>query len=790
MRQGVQVTEVAGTPSSFPRVAAPHTLAELEFERVLAVVAQHAVSDLGAASVRARRPGADVEVVREELATAWELARELHETGRFRPVAVPDLSEILERLVVDGSVLDGEQLYALQAALTGMREVADELAALEERAPRVAALAVEVPPRRLEQAIERAVEPDGRVKDDASPALKRARRRLRDARERLITLLQGFLRELSPHEGDAAVTLRGGRYVIPLRSERRGRVKGIVHGESSSGATLFVEPTEAVEHGNELNACEAEEARETLAVLRALTEEARPYASHIEDGWAMCVAADDCYARARYALESKARIPLLSEAPAPLAIRQGVHPLLLAESGEAVPFDLVLEQGENSVLVSGPNAGGKTVLLKAVGLLSAVAQAGVIPPVGPETKLPVFDRIFTDIGDHQSIDASLSTFSAHVARLRVILEEAGESSLVLLDELGGGTDPIEGAALAGAVLLALNAREPVTVATTHLGQLKELAADTPGIVNASLEFDQATLAPTYRLLKGKPGRSYGLAIARRMGLPSDVLARAEELTPEQARSLDAMLAELEQREAELGRREGEVADTRARLARESSAVRAERSELQQRLAALNERERELEHEGREQARRFLLEARKRVEEALGLARAAVSEATAKEARRLVEEGVKEEGDALKKLEGRGWRVRGTGNGEGGTGRLAATQPNEHSRPARRQRAAEADTSSQSTVPGSRFPVPSDTEVSSELNLRGMRVEDAEPELLAAIDAAVVADLPFLRIIHGKGTGALRAVVQELLTADRRVARFHLAPPEQGGSGVTIVEFRS
>ncbi len=787
MRQGVQVTRVAGTPSSFSPVAAPQTLAELEFDRVLALVAQHAVSDLGAASVRARVPVGDPETVREELATVAELARVLHESGRFCPVAVPDLTEVLEQLAMEGSVLDGLQLQALHAALCGMREVASQLAALGEDAPRVAALAVEVPPPRLEQAIERAIEPDGRVKDDASPALKRARRRLRDARERLIALLRGFLRELSPHEGEAEVTLRGGRYVIPVRAERRGRVKGIVHGESSSGATLFVEPAEAVELGNELNACEAEEARETLAVLRALTEEARPFATQVEGGWTMCVAADDCYARARYALVSEARVPRLAAAPAPLAIRRGAHPLLLAESDEAVPFDLVLDEGETTVLVSGPNAGGKTVLLKAVGLLSAVAQAGVIPPVGPETTLPVFRRIFTDIGDHQSIDASLSTFSAHVARLKAILEEAEGGSLVLLDELGGGTDPIEGAALAGAVMLTLNAREPITIATTHLSQLKELAADTAGVVNASLEFDQATLAPTYRLLKGKPGRSYGLAIARRMGLPHDVLARADELTPEQARSLDAMLAELEAREAELARHEADVAATQARLSEESTVMRDRRSELEQRLETLGVREAELEREGREQARRFLLEARKRVEEALGLARAAVSEATAKEARRLVEEGVKEEAEAIKKLEEQGWRVRGTGSGERGTGRPAAPQPTQGSRPAKRKRPAEPESSSEQTVPRSPFPVPSDTQVSTELNLRGMRVEQAEAELLAALDAAVVADLPYLRIIHGKGTGALRAVVQELLAGDRRVARFHLAPPDQGGSGVTIVE---
>jgi DNA mismatch repair protein MutS2 len=781
------VTKVARTPSSFSPVAAPQTLAELEFDRALAAVARHAVSDLGAAAVRARLPQADADAVGAELVTVAELATELDERGGFEPRAVPDIGEVLRALETPGSVLDGEQLRELWAALVAMREVAAQLWALADDAPRVAALAVEVPPQKLERAIDRAIEPDGRVKDDASPALKRARRRLRETRERLVADLEGMLRGLASHEAgrDADVTLKGGRYVIPVRREARSRVKGIVHGESSSGATLFVEPSEAVELGNALAQCEAEDARETLAVLRGLTDQARPDSGLIESGWEMCVAADDLYARARFALACEAHLPELEAPPAALAIRGGRHPLLVAESGSAVPFDLVLARDERTVMVSGPNAGGKTVLLKAVGLTSALAQAGVLPPVGAGTVLPVFRRIFSDIGDHQSIDASLSTFSAHVAALKAILIDADDGGLVLLDELGGGTDPVEGASLAGAVLLSLHGRRPVTIATTHLSQLKELAAATDGLVNASLDFDAENLTPTYRLRMGKPGRSYGLAIARRMGLPDPVLALADELTPEHARSVEATLAELERREAELARREAEVEEARVRLDTAEAVARRDGEELAGRLTALERREQETEREAREQARRFLLEARRRVEEALGVARAAVSEATAKEARRLVEQGVQEEADALAKLEEqakkKGWKVKG---GDAAPERSSERSPERS--PERSSERSPERTIRRSSRPAPHAVVP---ELSSELDLRGKRADEAEGEVIAALDAAVVADLPFLRIIHGKGTGALRAVVHELLERDGRVARFELAAPHQGGTGVTIVEFR-
>src|SRR5881296_2522780 len=465
---------------------------------------------------------------------------------------------------------------------------------------------------------------------------------------------------------DAAVTVREGRYVIPVRSTARARIGGIVHDESATRATVFIEPPEVIELGNALRAAELDEQREVLQVLRDLTELLRPHRDAIAAAWEMCIAFDDLCARARYAVEVNGFAPTIGAGP--LEIRNGRHPLLASPpnplsagrrggtmerahvpplhdvergtGGEAVvPFDLVLAPDECTVLVSGPNTGGKTVLIKAVGLLALLVQSGIIPPIGPQSTLPVFTGVFADIGDRQSIAASLSTFSAHVAVLRDILERAGAGSLILLDEIGSGTDPAEGSALATAVLQTLTRRRAVTLATTHLGALKQLAADTVGIVNASLQFDADTLRPTYRLLKGVPGRSYGLAIARRLGIAPDVLEIAERAVPRAERTLDALLASVEARARELETRAQELAARDAALREDAERLDARAAELAARERDVTARAQSLEREAREQARAYLLEARRKVEQALGRARAAVDEATAREARRLVEKAI-------------------------------------------------------------------------------------------------------------------------------------------------------
>src|SRR5216117_1815177 len=782
---------------------APSVSDTLEFPAALERVAAHAAGALGAARVTRRTPATDPAAIRAALAQVAELAALLLTDDAIRAEPVPDITAALELLGVPGSALEGTALARLGGALAAARIVAGDLARLAADAPRSAALRVDPPPNELAQRLAVSLDADGQVQDGASRALARARRAVREARARLVKQLDAMLAALDPTDRapDAAVTVREGRYVIPVRSTALARIGGIVHDESATRATVFIEPPEVIELGNALRAAELDEQREVLQVLRDLTELLRPHRDAIAAAWEMCVAFDDLCARARYAVEVNGFAPTIG--PGPLEIRAGRHPLLLssppvplsvpergdvatspspggrggqgvrtdpgASESAVVPFDLVLAPDEFTVLVSGPNTGGKTVLIKAVGLLALMAQSGIIPPIGPQSTLPVFTGVFADIGDRQSIAASLSTFSAHVAALRDILERdgAGAGALVLLDEIGSGTDPAEGGALATAVLQTLTRRRAVTLATTHLGALKQLAAETVGIVNASLQFDGETLTPTYRLLKGVPGRSYGLAIARRLGIAGDVLEIAERAMPKAERQLDALLATVEARARELDAKEQELAARDQSLRGDAEQVDARAGELTAREREVKTRAQSLERDARERARAYLLEARKKVEDALGRARAAVDEATAREARRLVEKAIEETDE-------------GAGSREQGAGWMSL----EELKRARRG----------STSPNLPQPPPTSTAPSlpaaTEISLIGLRVAEAEPLLVKALDDAVLADLPYLRVIHGKGTGALREFVHDVLSADPRVKRFGFAPPNQGGHGVTLVEFRA
>jgi len=641
----------------------PEVLETLEFPEALARVAAHAAGPLGAARIAARQPSTDAAAIRAALAQVAELAALLITDDSIRAEPVPEITPTLELLTVPGSALEGPALAELTVALAAMRVTAADLKRIgtTHDARRTASLRVDPPPRELETTLVRSIAPDGAVLDSASRDLARARQHVREARKRVMDRLGAILGALDQTERapDAAVTVRGGRYVIPIRSTARARVGGIVHDESATRSTVFVEPPEIIELGNELRAAEAAEQREVLRVLRELTDLLRPQRDTIAAAWEMCIAFDDLCARARYAVEVNGFVP---EIGGHLKIRGGRHPLL----SFAVPFDLELALDEFTILVSGPNTGGKTVLIKAVGLLSLLAQSGIIPPIGPHSSLPVFTEAFADIGDRQSIAASLSTFSAHVAALRAILDGAGAGSLVLLDEIGSGTDPAEGGALAAATLKALTRRKAITLATTHLGALKQLAAETVGIVNASLQFDAETLTPTYRLLKGVPGRSYGLAIARRLGVSPDVLAEAERAVPDAERTLDRLLASVEARGRDIDARSAAL-DTRAA---QLELERQNLANLEALEAELHAREKVLDKDARDRARAYLLEARKTVEAALAQARASVTEATAKEARRMVEEAIEKTGGlAVGRLGGStdlnvGDRVR-TGQGKVG-----------------------------------------------------------------------------------------------------------------------------
>ncbi len=802
---GVQAFTDAGTPSSLAGVAVDAALETLEFARALDAVAGFAAGPLGATHIRARRPTGDVRWMRRELEGVEELAVLCR---RDTPVIVepaPDAAGAMARLRVEGSVLDGAELVQLRALLRACRLNAAELRRVAEEAPLAAALAVPVPDKALDRRLDAALDGDGQLLDGASPALAAARREVQSARGRLIKKLETILRA-AEGAGDAGVTVRGGRYVIPVRRDDRSRPAGIVHDESASHGTLFLEPTAAIELGNALREAESAEDRERLRVLRDLTDMLRPAWAELRAGAEMCVRLDDLAARARYAAAVEGFRPEMIAAPSTLSIVNGRHPLLLAAGETVIPFDLTLGASERALVVSGPNTGGKTVLLKAVGLLTALAQSGIIPPVGAGSQLPVFTRFFADIGDHQSLAANLSTFSAHIAALREILTDADAATLVLLDEIGSGTDPAEGAALAAAALLSLTRRGTMTLATTHLGALKTLPERDAAIVNASLQFDAETIRPTYRFEKGVPGRSYGLAIARRLGIDPAVLAEAEADVPRAARTLDALLADaerrarsLEEREQALAARDAESEGRAARLSTELEAVEA-------RDTALRRRERDAERRAREQARAHLLEARQLVEQALGAARTAVDEGAARDARRLVEEGIaagaRAMADAVEEERADGVAVsvgsqvrtgaagigqvvelRGDGKAVVIVGALRVVVDTRHLEVLRGE-APRQDASE----PVRTQHLPS-IEAPMEIDLRGMTGDEAEVATLAALDAAVLADRPYLRIIHGKGTGVVRGRVQQLLTRDSRVQSHGFAPSNQGGTGATVAELK-
>jgi DNA mismatch repair protein MutS2 len=777
--------------------------ASLEFSAVLDVIAERAVGEYAASRLRALAPCHDAEWIRTELDRVGELLAVLRRGDGVVVTPVPDLRPALARLALEGSVLELSHLGEVFRLIVAARLLGAELDRVADRAPRLAVLRQSPLDRTAERRLERALGDDGSLRDSASPALAAARREVHQARERLIKRLDAILRDMESRGG---VTVRDGRYVIPVRRDDRQRPDGIVHDESASAGTLFVEPTAAIPLGNALRAAIVAEEREVLAVLRELTEMLRPLRAELLAQFELAVTVDTLAARAAWAADLEAEVPALSGPGGALAIRGGRHPLLLARGVDAVPFDLILDPTERTLLITGPNTGGKSVLLKATGLIVLLAQSGIVPPVAGESVLPMIDRLFVDIGDHQSLQADLSTFSAHVVAVREMLAHAGPASLVILDEIGSGTDPAEGGALAMAVLEALTRRGVLTLATTHLGALKDLATRLPGVVNGSLHFDAATLSPSYRFTKGIPGRSYGLAIARRLGVDADVLAAAEALVPEAERQLDRLLAAVESRSEVLSGREANLAARESEVERREAVATTTAADQATREATLATREKEAERDQARRAKAYLLEARKRVDEALALARGAVDEAAAREARRLVEEGVRREAAALDEPvapSGDTGARLAVGDpvrlSTGATGELAELRGDGRAVvQVGSMRLVVKRDSLQGLAPGQRprsrpaAPVRVDEparDAAWEVDLRGLRADEAEAAVLAAVDGAVLAEQPHLSIIHGMGTGVLRDVVRQLLGADPRIAAFDFAPRAQGGTGVTIAVLR-
>jgi DNA mismatch repair protein MutS2 len=789
-----------------------HALNVIEFPRTLALIAERAISPLGADRVRELAPTTNRDSIEKEHARVAAVRSLLTAEQPWTLHGVPDARTALTRLRVEGASLSAIDILALGALLRSSRLTREAFRGDKVSPVATAVLAEQrdalIVDKTNEVLIERTVDDEGQIQDDASPALRKIRRELRGSQGELIKVLERAMARLEPHQrvADMSVTIRNGRYVIPVRREAQSAVGGIVHDSSATGGTLFVEPPAAVEAGNRIRELQMEEGEEIDRILAELTERLRPQREAMMQSLESLITLDSLVARAKFAIDFRCVPSELSDATSGFNIVGGRHPLLTAQGIDVVPFDLAMESSERTLLISGPNTGGKTVLLKALGLFSALTQSGIPAPVDAGSTIAIFDNLYADVGDEQSILASLSTFSAHLKNLAEVLASATDRSLVLIDELGSGTDPIEGAALGGAILEALTTRRTLTVATTHLGALKELATQVDGVVNASLQFDPVALAPTYRLTKGIPGRSYGISIARRLKLPAEVLARAEERIPADERRVTALLADLEARERSLAAVEketGEVAEETQRRSRR----------LAERERNVRERERDLEQATRREARQYLLEARAEVEQTIRELKAASeqNQDAAREARKRVEEFANEQGRALERIERENAEAPPSNNDQevsvgdfvevetlgGRVGRVVEMRAGEAVVAVGVMKLAVPRTALRVSTPEAAAPAVTvnvrgdlpEIHAATEIDLRGMRVGEVEDIVMHAVDAAIRADLKTLRIIHGKGTGALRERVSEMLQKESRVTNFRLGAWNEGGAGVTVVEFK-
>jgi DNA mismatch repair protein MutS2 len=744
--------------------------------------------------------------VQSALDLTAEARRALVQEGAPPLDGIPDVRPALERAGAEGAALDGPDLLLFVPLLDCVPRLAAYGRAVQPVAPAVATRTGALPRlAELRDRLRRSLDDDGALTDTASAALAQVRREIRERRRRLVADLERLLHAEGERVfADRFVTLRHGRYVLPVRAEARGRLRGIVHDRSQSGQTLFVEPESAVDANNDLVGLLRQEEHETARILAELTAAVRERARDIADLVDALGALDWMFARAHLAERMEATAPVLDR-DGRVDLKAARHPLLLAQqwrdpAREVVPVDLALSPDRPLLLITGPNAGGKTIALKTLALLSLMAQVGCHVPAAERSRLPIVERLYAIIGDDQSVAENLSTFSAFVQQIRRVLDEADGRSLVLLDELGAGTDPDEGAALAQAILEELAERGALVVATTHLEPLRGFASTHPQARNASVEFDAATLAPTFRLVYDRPGQSWALAIAARLGLGPGLIARAEGHRSEQARRVSELLAQLDarnrteaERARELDRREAETAarlaaareterqaDTRARATIERAKAEAAALLTDIRRAVGAEWDR---LKRGERSRPALQETRRRLQEASTRVAPTPPPAGPDEVPLAPGMAVSAEHLGL-----RGELLAVTGDYAtvragtvtvrvpvGALRRVAAAGGADGPGPAAPARAAVDGVGGRT--------------VARELLLLGKTTDEARDLVEQYLDDAFMAGLANVRLVHGKGTGALRKAVRSLLSDHPLVASFRDGEPSEGGAGATVAALR-
>jgi DNA mismatch repair protein MutS2 len=805
----------------------PTALKALEFERVVAAVRRLAQTPLGDARLAELSPHTDPRRVEQALASTSEAAAYIAINSTFPLTAPSGLQTALSALPIEGRALEPLALLALAEFLLSMeqtraavrrasggsypllRGIIESASSFEEEA----------------RAIEQAIEPSGDLSDQASPELRAIRERLRKQRTRLRTALESYLRgrETARYLQDQIVTDRNGRYVLVVRSEHRTAIPGIVHGASASGASLYLEPLSTVEINNDVVALEEQEKEEIHRILLSFSNRFRARALEFQRTVEAATELDVLQAKGRLSSMCRGVAPtLVSEGR--LELRGARHPLLIADvagSGarekEPVPVDLILAPTTSALVVTGPNTGGKTVALKTAGLLALMAQAGLHIPAEPGSTLPVFRSIFADIGDEQSIAANLSTFSWHITNIASMDRQLALPALVLLDEIGAGTDPIDGAALGMAIIDHFRRRGALTIATTHYDTLKSYASTTAGVTCAAFGFDAETFSPTYRLMYGTPGRSLALEIAGRLGLARSIVEAARDYRSAREAQLAEHLAKVDD--------DLHALDHERRLvSRERQLLEEETARMQQRETALAEREQTFRRRLNEELEVRLREARSEIDRVVAELKQRSAALAAEAARAAAQAPSLSTGDtgalraearaALQTIAERVQTIAPQAPAAGSTtpatigdrvsvgllgleGVVQAMHDGQAEVDVRgkRLRVAAADLQ----VLGRAVSGPATVRVNvqvepragtgTDLNVIGCNVDEAIARTEKFLDDSLLSEQRTVRVIHGHGTGQLRRALAEYLQTHPLVARISAAPAEQGGGGVTVVELK-
>ncbi len=785
------------------------TLIKLEFDKIISMLENEASSFRGKQLCRRLKPVTDltkIDLLQEQTAAAFT---RIIKKGRISFGDAAPVEESLKRLEIGGALNTAELLRicrllsnTARAKSYGRHDTQEDLAdcldiyfdGLEPLTP-------------LSNEIERCIISEDEISDDASSALKHIRRSMNNLNDRVHTTLSGLVNgSLRTYLQDALITMRGDRYCIPVKAEYRSQVQGLIHDQSASGSTLFIEPMSIVKLNNDLKELYVQEQDEIRKILASLSEEAAQYIEEIRTDYRSLTDLDFIFARGALALTMRASRPILNE-EGRIRIREGRHPLL--DQKKVVPITVSLGDEFSLLIITGPNTGGKTVSLKTVGLLTLMGQAGLHIPAGDRSEIAVFRQVYADIGDEQSIEQSLSTFSSHMTNIVSFLKKVDDRSLVLFDELGAGTDPTEGAALAIAILSHLHKRNIRTMATTHYSELKIYALSTPGVENACCEFDVESLRPTYRLLIGIPGKSNAFAISGKLGLPGYIIDDAKKRLSEQDVSFEDLLSDLEASRRTIEKEQAEIAAYK----KEAETLKRQAVQKQEKLEEQRDR---IIREANEKANAILREAKEVADETIRnfhkFGKENISAAEMEKERERLRKKIKDTsasaslktnkpkktykpsdfklGESVKVLS---MNLTGTiGSLPDARGNVTVQMGILRSQvnisdleiieevspyaPKRMNRTAK-----------SKIKMSKSLSVSPEINLLGKTVDEAVAELDKYLDDALLSHLNSVRVVHGKGTGALRKGIHEYLRRQKHVKSYRLAEFGEGDAGVTIVE---